>query len=65
MSTEAQKVRVVLMIEEECRDALRLEAALESNDMGDVVSDLIRKHLTDALARIRERRTKQEKSKHK
>jgi hypothetical protein len=51
------KVRLVLMVEEETREALRLESALSSQDMSLIVEELIRTHLSEALEQIRERRT--------
>lgn len=57
------KVRLVVMVEEEIRDALRLESALAGRDMSEIVEDLIRDRLADAMQKIRERRAKKSKNK--
>lgn len=59
------KVRMVLMVDPEVRDALRLESALSEKDMADLVADLVRNNFPEALAQIRRRRAQKEKSKQK
>lgn len=57
------KVRAVLQLEEDSREALRLESALTRKDMGEIVDELIREHLTEALEQIRARKAAQAKKK--
>ena len=59
------KVRVVLVVEEEIRDALRLESALTRQDMAEVISNLVRTHLASAIESIRARRGEESKAKKK
>lgn len=59
------KVRVVLQFDEEARDALRLESALTGKDMGVIMEELIREHLSESLEQIRTRREKAERAKKK
>ncbi len=65
MLATMNKVRVVLMIDEDVRDALRLESALEHKDMGDIVESILRESLASAVEQIRARRAAQEKNKDK
>lgn len=58
MTEVMSKVRTVLQIDEEIRDVLRLESALTSKDMGEIVEELIRQHLPEQLEQIRGRRAK-------
>lgn len=58
-----EKVRVVLKVDEEIRDALRLESALAGKDMADIIADIVKINFADALAQIRARRVKAEKKK--
>jgi hypothetical protein len=56
-----EKVRVVLVVEEEIRDALRLEATLQRKDMADILTDFVTSNFPDSLAQIRKRRAAREK----
>jgi hypothetical protein len=58
---EKVEVRMVLVVEDEIRDALRLESALSGKDMKDIIEELVKEHLRDALAQIRKRRALKEK----
>ncbi len=60
---EQTQVRMVLVVDEEIRDALKLESALSKKDMADIVADYVREHLSDALEQIRKRRTIRERNK--
>lgn len=51
------RVRTVLVIEEELRETLRVEASMSGRDMSDIVEDLIRDALVDTLRLLRERRS--------
>lgn len=55
------KSRLVVLIEPELHDALRLESALSGKDMAEIVEELLRTNLVDALTKIRERRRKEKK----
>lgn len=50
------KVRLVVVIDEELRAALRLESAAREEDMSDIVAGLLRTHLAESLAKVRSRR---------
>lgn len=63
MFATMSKVRAVLQLEEDNREALRLESALTRKDMGEIVDDLIREHLSEALSQIRERRAARDRAK--
>lgn len=60
---EKTKVRLVLSVEGEIRDALRLESAFTHKDMSDIIADLVREHLPDAVNQVRRRRMLREKKK--
>jgi hypothetical protein len=49
----AGKVRLVVVVDEELRDALRLKAAKRRKDMADIVSDLLRDELSAELEELR------------
>lgn len=57
------KVRLVLSVDDEIRDAIRLEAALQGKDMAEVFAEMVEKHQSDALAQIRKRRSQADKTK--
>ncbi len=56
-----EKVRLVLSVDDEIRDALRLEAALSGKDMAEIITEIVEKHHADALAQIRKRRAQAER----
>lgn len=58
-----ERVRLVVVIEEELRAALRLEAAKQDVDMADIVADLLRKNLTESLEEVRRRRAEGDEKK--
>lgn len=58
-----ERVRLVVLIDDELRAALRLEAAHRDIDMSDVVAQLIKDHLADSLDEVRKRRKSTEGSK--
>lgn len=47
--------RLVLMIDEDIRDAIRIEAILSRQNMGQVLECLIREHCSEAMQMYRER----------
>jgi hypothetical protein len=65
----ADKIRLVLMVDEEVRAALRLEAGKrsaadpEGNEvsMGEVLESVVREHLADVVAEVRRVREKKKK----
>lgn len=57
----AEKVRLVLVLDEEIRAALKLEAAKSGREMSDLGGELLADALADALREIRERRAADEK----
>ncbi len=50
------KIRLVLLVDEEVRAALRLEAARRGTDMSPAGEDILKEGLADALREVRERR---------
>lgn len=60
-----ERVRLVVVIDEELRAALRLEAAKRDIDMADVVAELLRSNLGDSLAEVRRRRAEGDEKKKK
>ncbi|TXH55097.1 MAG: hypothetical protein E6Q97_09540 [Desulfurellales bacterium] len=56
-----ERVRLVVVIDEELRAALRLEAAKRDVDMADVVAELLRENLREPLEEVRRRRKADEK----
>ena len=52
----ADRVRLVLLVDEEVREALRAESALSGREMSEIVETLLRENLSDALLQIRQRR---------
>lgn len=54
----SKKVRVGLLIDEETRDILKLEALLAGGDadMGDIVMRLVKDHCPESREQIRKRR---------
>lgn len=65
MISTMSKVRLVLEVEEEYRDALKLESALSGRTMVEVAEAIIAEHLPAALKQIRERRGEQKPAKGK
>ena len=63
MEKEKTKVRLALVVDEEVRDALRLESALSGKDMAELIEDLVRDHFTNAVEQIRGRRAAKDKRK--
>jgi hypothetical protein len=65
----AEKIRLVLVVDEEVRAALRLEAGkrsaadLEGHEisMAAVLEDLVREHLADCVSEVRRARDKRRK----
>jgi plasmid stability protein len=57
------RVRTVLLLPEELRAALRLEAARRGVDMSDVAADVLTEALADSLKEVRERRQNEPKRK--
>lgn len=55
MIASMNRVRLVVQIDEDIRDALRLEAALRREDMGEIASRILREALADALDQIKRR----------
>ncbi len=51
-----ERVRMVLLVPEEVRTALRLESAKTGRDMSDIVADLLREHCRESLAEVRKHR---------
>lgn len=59
-----EKIRFVLVVDEEIRAALRLEAANrtaarsdgEEVEMSEIIEDLVREHLSDSITEVRRRR---------
>jgi hypothetical protein len=49
-----KRVRLVMTVDEELRDALRLEAARRRKDMSEVLAELMTEGLAEALAEIRQ-----------
>jgi hypothetical protein len=58
-----ERVRLVLMVDEELREALRVESSMTGKDMSDIVADLLRDNLSDTLELLRSRRRGGEKKK--
>jgi hypothetical protein len=58
-----ERVRLVVVIDEELRAALRLEAAKRDVDMAVIVAELLRDNLTESLSEVRRRKTASEKKK--
>ncbi len=65
MLATMEQVRMVLVVDDEIRDALRLESALANKDMAELIQDLVREHFSDALEQIRKRRAVRDKKKSK
>jgi hypothetical protein len=59
MSTE--QVRLVVMVPEDVRAALRMESVAAGEDMGDTVARLVETQLAEKLAEVRRRREAAEK----
>jgi DNA-binding transcriptional regulator YdaS (Cro superfamily) len=51
-----ERVRTVLVLREELRQALRLEAAKRDEQMSRIVEELLEQHLAESLAEVRRRR---------
>jgi hypothetical protein len=58
-----ERVRLVLMVDEELREALRVESSMTGKDMSDIVADLLRENLADTLELLRNRRQQGERKK--
>jgi hypothetical protein len=56
MLSVMERVRVGILINEETRDVLRLEALLTGKDMGEIVEQLVSANLTASVEQIRARR---------
>lgn len=56
------RVRMVVLVPEDHRSALRLKAAEDDKDMGDIVKEWIEKYAKDALARVRRRKAGENKA---
>lgn len=58
----ADKVRLVILTDDELRAALRLEAAKQDVDMSELADSILRQALADALKEVRKRRQAKSKS---
>jgi hypothetical protein len=58
---ESKTVRLVIVAEEEVRQALKLEAARQGVDMSPLAEKILRAGLADAIREIREREKKKSK----
>jgi len=54
-ATMADKVRMVLMVDEKLRAALRLRAAKDRTEMAEIVSGLLSEYLAEELTELDER----------
>jgi hypothetical protein len=52
----ADKIRLVIMADEEIRAALRLEAAEREMEMSELAEEILRDALASALEKVRKRR---------
>jgi hypothetical protein len=50
------RVRLVVVIDDELRAALRLEAAKQDVDMSEIIAQLLRDNLAESLEEVRQRR---------
>lgn len=53
--TEPARVRMVLVVDEDLRDALRLRAAKDRSEMSEIVADLLREYLAEELRELQAR----------
>ena len=60
-----ERVRLVVVVDEELRAALHLEAAKRDVDMSDIVAELLRDNLADSLAEVQRRKSGGDKKKPK
>jgi hypothetical protein len=51
----AERIRLVILTDDELRSALRLEAAKRGVDMSEVADAILREGLAESLAEIRQR----------
>jgi hypothetical protein len=63
MATE--RVRLVLVVPDEIRAALRVESATTGEDMSDLVCRLVERHFAESLAEVRRRRAARERGRKK
>jgi hypothetical protein len=59
----SERIRLVLLVDDDLRAALRLEAAKRDVDMSDIVAELLRENLAESLAEVRRRREGKKKGK--
>ncbi len=57
--TSEPRVRLVLLVDEELREALRVESSMAQQDMSDIVARLLRENLVETLNLLRTRRAAQ------
>lgn len=50
------RVRLVVLVDDDLRAALRLEAAKQDVDMSDIVSEVLLERLAESLAEVRRRK---------
>jgi hypothetical protein len=55
------RIRLTILVPEDLRAALRLEAAKRGEDMSDVAAEILEANLGEALAEIRQRKEKKGK----
>lgn len=60
---EARRVRLVSMVSEEIREALRVRAAILGRDMSEIVEELLEEHLAETLEQVRAARSQPDKRK--
>jgi hypothetical protein len=63
MIATMNKVRLVVEIDEELRDALRAESGLRGEGMAEIVEQLFRENFANTIKQIRERRKHADKGK--
>lgn len=57
----SDKIRLVVVVADEVRAAVRLEAAKLDIEMSELVEGILRKALAESLAEVRERKAKADK----
>lgn len=55
------RIRLVVVVDEEIRDVLRLEKAITGEDISDIVARVVREQCAESLAEVRRRRQKDKK----
>jgi plasmid stability protein len=55
------RIRLTILVPEDLRAALRLEAAKRGEEMSDVATEILEAALTDALEEVRQRQAKKGK----